>query len=1189
MFEMLAVVLGIKILNWIFDVDGNEGGAGISLEDARKAWHALHKQLKGDDGYLCDTKTIEDIKKEIEEFKKELEIKQETAQLEKLLVKEWQRLCLEVYGWEPKGYYESFKKLKRDVDDLPARKPLVKEWRKLHAELFGSEGCLSPYKTSGEIRKEIDIWKNISALENQWRGDKNLIIAGTIVGYEQRLNELGLRCWVVRIDIDKGRNGILPLGELDSIVQNNVRRDFRRMTGRSPRSFDEAYPMYDGKRIRAKIAKVSPWKQGSLPEFELTEGVVEGYTGRETPPDVPQGAGSEASGEPNAKTQKHSEGHGMNESQKKEWHNLHMELFATYGQCESKSDEEIQNEIKEFQARKALCDQWRALDKDLYGFERPADWLVRTSTEAIQKEIEDFPSRKPLLAKLRQLHPELFEHLSEGQHYLGEMTSKDLQTEIDAYPKRERLCEEWRRLYKEVFALDSKWCDGMPFAFIEREIAEFRQMKQLLAERSTLLESIRQHNNELYDELAQQKPKWKWTLSELQKEVEVLREECEKRPLRAQLCKDWLRLYNELEKYGSSLCNRLTIPQLQEDIALFEEKNELVNKLWKLSGEVIDGGILDAKDKYEMLHHSSVEELQSKIDELIERKPVLEEWWAFCNEYQWELPFGRHARPAKVLRAEVESWKKAVVWEEILRSKGEVTVEGTISGHEWRENLGRTFCVTFDGGGQGYLPLAALAKKDQDRIGHTYRVKTGRSIRRFEDVYPLYEGVRVRAQLVGVSEWRRDGSIPQFELAKGEVVKNEGNDKPMVGLSESTPQLQADRAKNEDNSTRPGAELHLGDVLVGHVQNTAQYGVFVDLEEGVTGLLHVKDMGLGYVRALAAVFGKGDAVKVEVTGISEKDGRRRVGFRLLEFPDKAPLAAGAGKERPTLLLDGPGLWRSFGDWKGKGLAMLLDACRKARRRAVLVTDAGLERDMEQTGDADGLALMRDLRENHPSSLFVCPEGADSVASAMRRRACIQQCRIVSNDAALASAVGVEACSVASDAGGLSVPELGLQCESTTADGKASRRTTSKILVDGVNCTRAQLGGKGLATILGALKEAGRVPFTFFDASMQGKPDKDLQALILRLTASGEACVVPSGSDMDDYLLPMADSCGLDIVTNKRFHGKEGKYPWLTKRTEEGKRLHPFSVVDGMLLIPSLDICTPLEHGTVTKEVTEANT
>ena len=672
------------------------------------------------------------------------------------------------------------------------------------------------------------------------------------------------------------------------------------------------------------------------------------------------------------------------------------------------------------------------------------------------------------------------------------------------------------------------------------------------------------------------------TIDDLKNDITMFAARIEKKPL----VEEWKRLHREV--YGcEGYSGGKTVDELKRGIDEFSAKKPLVEEWKRLVRELYGQEYLPSM-------RATCEDLKTQIDDLSARKPLIEELDRLHEEMHGAKGEWSVNMTSGELRQLLENWKSETELEKQWKANKDLTVSGTIAGSEQRTNdLGldcRGFRVNLDNGGIGFLPLGALDRAVQNNVRREFQRMTGRSIRYFSEAYPLYAGKRICAKIAKTSQLRGDGHALEFELADGVVEGYERKKVPRVPPKASVSE-GSERADGGDDGNEAGASFafHVGDVIVGHVQNTAKYGVFVDLEGGVTGLLHVKDMGLGYVRALAAVFGKGDAVKVEVTGISEKDGRRRVGFRLLEFPDKAPLAAGAGKERPTLLLDGPGLWRSFGDWKGKGLAMLLDACRKARRRAVLVTDAGLERDMEQTGDADGLALMRDLRENHPSSLFVCPEGADSVASAMRRRACIQQCRIVSNDAALASAVGVEACSVASDAGGLSVPELGLQCESTTADGKASRRTTSKILVDGVNCTRAQLGGKGLATILGALKEAGRVPFTFFDASMQGKPDKDLQALILRLTANGEACVVPSGSDMDDYLLPMADSCGLDIVTNKRFHGKEGKYPWLTKRTEEGKRLHPFSVVDGMLLIPSLDICTPLEHGTVTKEVTEANT
>ena len=140
---------------------------------------------------------------------------------------------------------------------------------------------------------------------------------------------------------------------------------------------------------------------------------------------------------------------------------------------------------------------------------------------------------------------------------------------------------------------------------------------------------------------------------------------------------------------------------------------------------------------------------------------------------------------------------------------------------------------------------------------------------------------------------------------------------------------------------------------------------------------------------------------------------------------------------------------------------------------------------------------------------------------------------------------------------------------------ATEGAASRILVDGSNYIRSDMGVKGLESILEALKASGRAPFSIFDAATPYNVDEDGKALIQRLIEAGEATLAPGGTTADAHLLLLADKCGCDIVSNDMFRDWEDKYPWLAKREGEGKRVHTAMSMNGMILIPDLGICAPV--------------
>ena len=75
-------------------------------------------------------------------------------------------------------------------------------------------------------------------------------------------------------------------------------------------------------------------------------------------------------------------------------------------------------------------------------------------------------------------------------------------------------------------------------------------------------------------------------------------------------------------------------------------------------------------------------------------------------------------------------------------------------------------------------------------------------------------------------------------------------------------------------------EAKVGDVLEGKVDSIKDYGAFIDLGDGISGLLHVSQISNQRVKNPAAVLKEGETVKVKVTGI--KDGKISLSKKALE-------------------------------------------------------------------------------------------------------------------------------------------------------------------------------------------------------------------------------------------------------------------------------------------------------------------
>lgn len=82
------------------------------------------------------------------------------------------------------------------------------------------------------------------------------------------------------------------------------------------------------------------------------------------------------------------------------------------------------------------------------------------------------------------------------------------------------------------------------------------------------------------------------------------------------------------------------------------------------------------------------------------------------------------------------------------------------------------------------------------------------------------------------------------------------------------------------------ASIKVGSVLTGTVESLQNYGAFVRLEDGISGLVHVSQISQKRIKSPADVLHEGDEVTVKVIGV--KDGKISLSMKALEEVEEEP-------------------------------------------------------------------------------------------------------------------------------------------------------------------------------------------------------------------------------------------------------------------------------------------------------------
>ncbi len=80
-----------------------------------------------------------------------------------------------------------------------------------------------------------------------------------------------------------------------------------------------------------------------------------------------------------------------------------------------------------------------------------------------------------------------------------------------------------------------------------------------------------------------------------------------------------------------------------------------------------------------------------------------------------------------------------------------------------------------------------------------------------------------------------------------------------------------------------------GSVVQGKITNITDFGVFVEIEEGVEGLVHISEIGHKKIKTPAEIFNLGDVVSAVVKSIDNKSKKIRLSIRDFESLANEPV------------------------------------------------------------------------------------------------------------------------------------------------------------------------------------------------------------------------------------------------------------------------------------------------------------
>jgi small subunit ribosomal protein S1 len=144
----------------------------------------------------------------------------------------------------------------------------------------------------------------------------------------------------------------------------------------------------------------------------------------------------------------------------------------------------------------------------------------------------------------------------------------------------------------------------------------------------------------------------------------------------------------------------------------------------------------------------------------------------------------------------------------------------------------------------------------------------------FIELEPGVEG------LIHVSEmsWSKRVKHPSKLLTVGDAVEA-----MVLGVDPGARRISLGLKQVETNPWHELASKYpIGTTITGKVRNLTEFGAFVEVEEGIDGLIHISDMSWSKIKHPSEVLKKGDEVEAQVLSIDADNQRLSLGLKQLQ-------------------------------------------------------------------------------------------------------------------------------------------------------------------------------------------------------------------------------------------------------------------------------------------------------------------
>ncbi len=170
----------------------------------------------------------------------------------------------------------------------------------------------------------------------------------------------------------------------------------------------------------------------------------------------------------------------------------------------------------------------------------------------------------------------------------------------------------------------------------------------------------------------------------------------------------------------------------------------------------------------------------------------------------------------------------------------------------------------------------------QERYPVGSRVKgTVRNFTSYGAFVELEDGIDGMVHISDMS-WTRKINHPSELLTKGEEVEavvlevDPGNTRISLGLKQA----------QDDPWTSILNRFEVGEIVKGTVSKVASFGAFVEIEEGVDGLVHISQISDEHVERVKDVLNPGDAIEARIIRIDRAERRIGLSIKAAAMPDE---------------------------------------------------------------------------------------------------------------------------------------------------------------------------------------------------------------------------------------------------------------------------------------------------------------